>query len=59
MNKARISHDSLSIEREPEVAAYWKLREQLDMLKKDFQKYITLPKYIVPFLNPGRVVHVS
>ena len=59
MNKARISHDSLSIEREPEVAAYWKLRQQLDMLKKDFQKYITLPKYIVPFLNPGRVVHVS
>ncbi|XP_043209434.1 exosome RNA helicase MTR4-like [Amphibalanus amphitrite] len=59
VKKARFSHDSMTIEREPEVAAYWKLRQQLDMLKKDFQKYITLPKYIVPFLNPGRVVHVQ
>ncbi|XP_037075911.1 exosome RNA helicase MTR4-like [Pollicipes pollicipes] len=59
VNKARTSHDALSIAREAEVASYYKLRMQLAALKKDYQKYITLPKYIVPFLNPGRVVHVQ
>jgi len=59
VNQARTSHDELAVDREPEVAAYYQLRQQLSTLKKDYQKYITLPKYIVPFLNPGRVVHVQ
>ncbi|XP_071455006.1 exosome RNA helicase MTR4 [Hetaerina americana] len=52
-------HDSIEIPREDEVASYYRIRTQLDNLSSQFQKYITQPQHIVPFLQPGRMVKIK
>jgi len=49
----------MDIPREEEVATYYKLRQQLDKLGKEMQQFIVMPKYCVPFLQPGRMVKVG
>ena len=38
---------------------YYNLRYQLRMFGLELQKIFTDPQYIVPFLNPGRLIQVS
>jgi ATP-dependent RNA helicase DOB1 len=44
---------------EDQVSSYYKLRQQLDHLSKELLTYIQKPQYILPFLQPGRLVHVK
>lgn len=46
------------IPKESQVASYYAIREQLDQLGKQFQTYITKPAYLVPYLQPGRLIKV-
>ena len=46
----------ISIEDEKEVMGYYNLRQQLTNLSKQFQTYLVKPQYLVPFLQPGRLV---
>ena len=51
-------HAELKIEQEEEVASYYKIRQQLDALEKEMQAFIQKPQYILPFLQPGRLIKV-
>lgn len=44
---------------EDQVSSYYKIRQQLDHLSKELMTYVQKPQYIIPFLQPGRLVHVK
>ena len=50
---------SITIDDEKEVMGYYNLREQLSNLSKQFQSWLVKPQYLVPFLQPGRLVSVK
>lgn len=52
-------YDSFSFANENEIASYHYIRERLDDLAKQFQEYLTRPQFLMPFLQPGRLVKVS
>jgi ATP-dependent RNA helicase DOB1 len=52
-------YDETKVARETEVASYYKVRQQLDLMGVQFQEHLTNPKYIVPFLQPGRLIKVN
>lgn len=56
---AEKEYDDLKVPREEEIASYYDLRKQLTTFASEFRSFITKPKYIVPFLQPGRLLHVS
>ena len=51
-------HAAMTIDREEEIASYHKLRQQLHGLEKEMQRYLQKPQYILPFLQPGRLIKV-
>jgi|SRR6218665_3960205 len=53
------SHKNLLMEREEQFVTYYRIRQQLDGLSKDLLCFIQKPQYILPFLQPGRLVKVS
>jgi ATP-dependent RNA helicase DOB1 len=57
--KSEEEYRKIVIPREEEVGTYYRLRTQLTALAKEFKSFITKPKYIIPFLQPGRMIHVS
>lgn len=50
--------DAVVIDNEESVTNYYRIRQQLAKLDSQMQQYITKPKYIVPFLQPGRLVKI-
>ncbi|XP_054278231.1 exosome RNA helicase MTR4-like [Macrosteles quadrilineatus] len=52
-------YDSIQIRNESEVASYHHIRDRLDQLSKQFQEFLTRPQYLLPFLQPGRLVKVK
>lgn len=51
-------YDSIQLEKFSSMSSYHDIREQLDRLSADFRTYLTKPEYLVPFLQPGRLVKV-
>lgn len=51
--------EAIHIPNEANIASYYNIREQLDQLGKQFRRFITTPTYLVPFLQPGRMVKVQ
>ena len=51
--------EKIKVNEEHSVASYHHIREQLDSLGKQFRKWITKPEYLVPYLQPGRLVKVQ
>jgi ATP-dependent RNA helicase DOB1 len=51
-------YDSIKIENEEEVARYYKLKKKLELVQDQMSVMINEPKYILPFLQPGRLVTV-
>ncbi|XP_011207452.1 exosome RNA helicase MTR4 [Bactrocera dorsalis] len=49
----------IKISEEHSVASYHHIREQLDSYGKQFKCWITKPEYLVPFLQPGRLIKVQ
>jgi len=47
------------IKDEAEVASYYRLRDQLQNLGIEFHSWLVKPQYLVPFLQPGRLVSVK
>ena len=43
---------------EDQISSYYKIRQQLKSLSGELHSYITKPQYILPFLQPGRMVKV-
>ncbi|KAJ9117931.1 hypothetical protein QFC20_000212 [Naganishia adeliensis] len=50
---------STKIEKREEIEEYYDLRQHLDEYAKDYKAVIQLPTYSLPFLQPGRLVHVQ
>lgn len=60
--KARDQQKALDVIKIPEehiVASYHNIRTSLDGLAKKFRTFVTDPNYLVPFLQPGRMVMVA
>jgi len=51
--------NGMYIEKEEEVASYVRLLDQLTKLGEEFHGFLTDPKYIVRFMNPGRLIKVK
>lgn len=51
--------NAIKIPMESSIATYYHIRDQLDTLAKEFRAFITTPTYLVPFLQPGRMVKVQ
>lgn len=51
--------NAIKIPMESSIATYYHIRDQLDTLAKQFRSFITAPTYLVPFLQPGRMVKVQ
>lgn len=47
------------IKNEFDVRAYFLIRQQLEDLANKYHSFITDPKNLVPFCNPGRLIKVS
>lgn len=52
-------YDAVSVPKYDIISSYHAIREQLDRLETEFRKYLTKPEYLLPFLQPGRLVKVS
>nr|CAD7458150.1 unnamed protein product [Timema tahoe] len=56
--KLEIEHDNVIIPQYDQVSSYCSIQDQLNRLRKQMHSYITKPEYLVPFLQPGRMVKV-
>ncbi|KAJ3184745.1 ATP-dependent RNA helicase mtr4 [Irineochytrium annulatum] len=50
--------DAIEIENEDAVEEYYNLRRTLESYKQDMRDVINHEAYVVPFLNPGRLVRI-
>ncbi|EDV30679.1 uncharacterized protein Dana_GF14920 [Drosophila ananassae] len=51
--------NKIVIKDEHNIASYHHIRSQLDHYGKQFRQWITRPQYLLPFLQPGRLIKVS
>ncbi|ESO92619.1 hypothetical protein LOTGIDRAFT_162536 [Lottia gigantea] len=59
LKKKELEYKNIVIENEDNVAAYYKIRQQLDSLSRELLYFIRQPSYLLPFLQPGRLVKVK
>lgn len=59
VQKKQAAVNKISIPMESSIQSYYHIREQLDNLHKEFRSFMTKPLYLVPFLQPGRMVKVQ
>ncbi|KFD56069.1 hypothetical protein M513_03193 [Trichuris suis] len=55
----QLKYENMKVSNEDELASYYVVKSKIDELKRDMLKVLTKPMYIVPFLRPGRLVHVK
>ena len=51
-------YNAVAVPNESEVASYWDLKQQSQKLKGEMRKFINKPQYLLPFLQPGRLLHI-
>lgn len=51
-------YESIDIQDEDMAMNYYKIRQQLSKLAGQLEEFVHLPKYCLPFLQPGRLVKV-
>lgn len=51
--------NTFDIKLEDQIASYYNIRHELDSLGIQFRSYITKSEYLIPFLQPGRLLKVS
>ncbi|KAI8617210.1 rRNA-processing arch domain-containing protein [Chytriomyces sp. MP71] len=51
-------YDAMHIERESDIEEYYSIRVQLESLTQDFRDVVNHETYVLPFLNPGRLVRI-
>ncbi|UJR21841.1 hypothetical protein I4U23_024915 [Adineta vaga] len=52
-------YDSIKIENEDEVAQYYKLKKKLELVQDQMFVMMNDPKYLLSFLQPGRLVTIK
>ena len=58
LKKCEQQYETLRIENEEEVARYYKLKKKLEVVQEQMSVMMNEPKYLLPFLQPGRLVTV-
>lgn len=51
--------EAIKIENEDEVSRYYKLKKNLEQVQEKMMSLMNEPKYLLQFLQPGRLVTVS
>lgn len=59
IKKLEFEYDMIDIPNEDNAMGYYKIRQQLQKLSEELLQFIHQPKYLLPYLQPGRLVHVS
>ncbi|KAJ1974857.1 ATP-dependent RNA helicase mtr4, partial [Dimargaris xerosporica] len=59
LKKLEADRDAISIPDEPQVNQFCKLRNQLDIFLQDTRDIMIHPKHSLPFMQPGRLVHIK
>lgn len=59
LRKTEEEYNNIKVPNEDQVSSYYKIRQQLDNLGSDLLTYIQKPQYLLPFLQPGRLVKVK
>lgn len=52
------AYNAVNVEKYDEISSYHDIRERLNRLSGEFQSYLTQPEYLLPFLQPGRLIQV-
>lgn len=48
----------MNIPNETSISTYYNIRQELNNLGEAFRSFLTQPKYLLPFLQPGRLIKV-
>ena len=48
----------MNVSNELSISTYYKIRQELNNLGEAFRSFLTQPKYLLPFLQPGRLIKV-
>jgi ATP-dependent RNA helicase DOB1 len=59
LKKCEEKYQSMAIDDEESVGNYFRIRQQLDTLSQELRSYILKPVYLLPFLQPGRLLRVG
>lgn len=59
LDNLETARDQMIIENEEELANHDEMKTQLAKYKEDVQAVITDPSYLLPFLQPGRLIMVE
>lgn len=57
-NKFKEEHANIKIDDEGNISEFIKIKKQICRHQKEFLAFLTSPRYILPFLNSGRLVKV-
>lgn len=52
-------YNTFDIKNEEELASYYAIRRELDVLAVEFRTYLTKSQYLIPYMQPGRLIKVS
>ncbi|VEN60766.1 unnamed protein product [Callosobruchus maculatus] len=52
-------YNKMEVENEQQISTYYNIRQELDSLGVKFRTYITKPEYLIPFLQPGRLIKIK
>lgn len=58
LKKCENEYNSITFDKEHEIAHYFSLRQQIESLRIQLANIISLPKNIINFMNPGRLIQV-
>ena len=59
MNRLQIERSTFPpIEQENEIEGYYGLKQELASIQRNIKKVLYHPSYILPFVQPGRLVYV-
>jgi len=51
-------YQAIKIENEDDIAGYYKIQKKLEQIQEQMSTMTNEPKYLLPFLQPGRLVTV-
>jgi len=58
LQKCEEDYNSIVFEKEHEISHYFNLRQQIESLRHQLSSIISLPKHVINFMNPGRLINV-
>ena len=59
VKELQAAYEELQVEKLNHISTYHDIREQLDRLGADFRTFLTKPEYLLPFLQPGRMIKIK